>query len=297
MTAVNCHYRWDAQNVYHRHISRLCASRRSATATLQIVKRRGSSPQQHAKHKPYLQFGKLMAVQMTNSQKHIFESEKQRLCSSRFRRTYFSNSKSNDSVDTECTKTNLSIKNATMVLVWISQNMLFQYEKQWFCWYRIHRRQFSNQKSDDGARLDFAKLAFSNKKSDDSLNTEFAKATCRIRKTTIVLVWISQNILFQLEKRWLSWYGIHRRHFPNQKSDDRACLDFAEHAFPIWTTMIRLIWQSQKQLSEKEKQRSCSSGFRRTDFSNLKSNGSVDTESTEASFLISEATIVLVWIL
>ena len=58
-----------------------------------------------------------------NSQKPCFELEKQRLCSSRFRRMCFSNSKSMYSVDTEFTEATGLSRKATLVLVEISQNM------------------------------------------------------------------------------------------------------------------------------------------------------------------------------
>ena len=76
------------------------------------------------------QLKKAMILTIRNSQKHLFELEKQRLCSSGFRRTYFSKSKSNDSVDTEFTEAFFRIRKVKIVLVWILQKVLFQLEKQ-----------------------------------------------------------------------------------------------------------------------------------------------------------------------
>ena len=64
----------------------------------------------------------------------------------------------------------------------------------------MHRSNCLIQKGKDYARLEYASLIFFQIENNDSVNAELTEAGLRVRKETIVLVWISQDMLFEIGK-------------------------------------------------------------------------------------------------
>ena len=252
---------------------------------------------------------KALVLSMQNSQNVFSADINIQLCLSRFCRTHSSNQRRNDSVDADFTESSFLFRKPTVMPVMIPQSQLFQFEKQWLRRFGIHRNNASIKRSNDGPRLDFANFFFqcekheflwyiinrnkfsitkttivlfwilqdlpSIQKSNDSVDKELIDATFLIWKTTLVLVRISQNLDFQFEKRWFCRCKIYKRDSLILKNNDCTRRDFAEPTFPIRWAMIPSIHNSQKHLFHIEKQRMCSSRFRRTNFRNSNSDDSI----------------------
>ena len=77
----------------------------------------------------------------------------------------------------------------------------------------------------------FGRTDFSDVKNDDLIDAQFTEAFFRIRKETIVLVWISQNRLSQCENNESVDTEFSKTVVLRRTNNDCAHLDFASHVF------------------------------------------------------------------
>ena len=100
--------------------------------------------------------------------------------------------------------------------------MVFQLEKPLLCEYGIHGSHFPNKKNNTCAHLNFADHVSSNKKCNDSDDTEFTEDTFRDRKTTMVLVCLSEPTFAMGKIMVMSMQSSQKPLFAREKS--RLCL-------------------------------------------------------------------------